>query len=419
MSIQIPPPYLITSTALVLIVTNKLCTMAYAWNLLAVYKNIAEQIWVEEGPKIDSTTLRLNYKVTVSFLLVSSCVVTFHNWFGLNDKPVECIGNANDLPFYIHDYCWLHPKEISVAEYKWEDTMFDQRMEGVGKTENIGGTEKTFRFHYYQWTSFFLLFQAICFYVARFVWTRWENGTMAFFKKTLDRADWNDEQKADAAAEMLIERSQKGFNELYSLGYMVSEVVSIGNIVLQWVVTSAFLGTVDTDWDIGDINFLNLGWKVMTEKKPYLPVRMMFPRQSTCAWRTPGPAGHLNQRAAKCLLPLNIINDKVFLALWFWLVFVSLITGLNFIYRVLMYLYKDLRKLKLRWDVLEREKDQQTDFILDSICKKHSDFLIFENFSENFSKIVVRKTLHKIYEQNAKDEIDSTNRRLEEIKKTG
>ena len=84
-----------------------------------------------------------------------------------------------------------------------------------------------------------------------------------------------------------------------------------------------------------------------------------------------------------------------------------------------MYLYKDLRKLKLRWDVLEREKDQQTDFILDSICKKHSDFLIFENFSENFSKIVVRKTLHKIYEQNAKDEIDSTNRRLEEIKKTG
>eukprot|EP00092_Neocalanus_flemingeri_P027254 GFUD01029556.1.p1 GENE.GFUD01029556.1~~GFUD01029556.1.p1 ORF type:complete len:408 (-),score=106.84 GFUD01029556.1:102-1286(-) len=394
--------------------------MAYAWSLLGVFKNIADQIWVEDGTKIDSTTLRLNYKVTVSFLLVSSCIVTFHNWFGLDDIPIECIVGSGNKPSYLDDYCWLHPKNISIEQDKWEDEAFESRMEGVGiEDENV----KIFTFHYYQWTSFFLLFQAICFYVPRFVWVRWENGTMAFFKKTLDVTDLNDEEKANAAAEMLIERSEKGFNEMYSLGFMVSEVVSVVNIIFQWVVTSAFLGTVDTDWQVGNINFYNLGWKVMTGgddgKRPWLPMRMMFPRQSTCVFRVPGPAGHLQQVSASCLLPLNIINDKIYLAIWFWLAFVSLVTGVNFLYRVLMYLYKDLRKMKLGWDVLEREKDQKTDYILDPICKKHSDFLIFENFSENFSKLIVRKTLHKIYEQNAKDEQDSINRRLEEIKKTG
>eukprot|EP00092_Neocalanus_flemingeri_P027253 GFUD01029555.1.p1 GENE.GFUD01029555.1~~GFUD01029555.1.p1 ORF type:complete len:412 (-),score=103.73 GFUD01029555.1:115-1311(-) len=398
--------------------------MAYAWSLLGVFKNIAKQIGVEDGTKIDSTTLRLNYKVTVSFLLVSSCIVTFHNWFGLDDIPIECIVGSGNKPSYLDDYCWLHPKNISIEQDKWEDEDFESRQEGVGIED---GNEKIFTFHYYQWTAFFLLFQAICFYLPRFVWVRWENGTMAFFKKTLDVTDKNDEEKANDAAEMLIERSEKGFNEMYSLGFMVSEVVSVVNIVFQWVTTSAFLGTVDTDWEVGskfgNINFYNLGWKVMTGgddgKRPWLPMRLMFPRQSTCVFRVPGPGGDLKQVSATCLLPLNIINDKIYLALWFWLVFVSLVTGFNFLYRVLMYLYKDLRKMKLGWDVLEREKDQQTDYVLDPICKKHSDFLIFENFSENFSKLIVRKTLHKIYEQNAKDAQDSINRSLEEIKKTG
>ena len=272
--------------------------MAYAWSLLGVYKNIAKQIWEEDGPKIDSTTLRLNYKVTVSFLLVSSCVVTFHNWFGLGEIPIECICHG-EKPSYLDDYCWLHPKKISIAQDKWDADHFNDRLEGIGiNTEltdwkdcskNNCDEPDVFASHYYQWTAFFLLFQAICFYVPRFVWVRWENGTMAFFKKTLDVTDKTDEQKADIAAEMLIERSEKGFNDMYSLGFMVSEVVSVVNIIFQWVITTGFLGTIDTDWAVGSINFYNIGWKVMTGgddcTRPYLPMRMMFPRQCSCVFQ--------------------------------------------------------------------------------------------------------------------------------------
>ena len=390
--------------------------MAYAWSLLGVFKEIAENIWVDEGPKIDNTTLRLNYKVTVSFLLVTSGLVTFYDWFGIDNNPVECVANEK-LPKYINDFCWLHPKEVNMEMDNWTEERFDQStvMEGVGQTKD---KDKVFTIHYYQWTPFFLLFQAICFYAARFVWTRWENGTMAFFKKSLDKADWTDEQKAEAAAEILIERSEKKFNDMYALGYMVSELVAIANIVLQWILTTVFLGTVVTNWEseeIGNVNFLNLGWKVMTSRRTYLPTRMLFPRVSICHWRKPGTGGGISGTQANCLLPINIINDKIFLALWFWLVFVSLLTGLNFIYRVLMYLYKDLRKKKLSWDVLKREKEQQADWQLDSICKKHSDFLVFENFSENFSTIVVRKTLLKIAERSQRDEIDIARRKLGEL----
>jgi hypothetical protein len=36
----------------------------------------------------------------------------------------------------------------------------------------------------------------------------------------------------------------RGANALYSLGYMVAEVIMALNILVQWAFTSAFLGTI-------------------------------------------------------------------------------------------------------------------------------------------------------------------------------
>ena len=52
--------------------------------------------------------------------------------------------------------------------------------------------------------------------------------------------------------------------------------------------------------------------------------------------------------------------------------------------------------MKLKWDCLERNKWKKYDFILDFICENHCDFLLIENFRQNFSKLVVWKTLVKV-----------------------
>ena len=64
--------------------------------------------------------------------------------------------------------------------------------------------------------------------------------------------------------------------------------------------------------DEGSINFINLGRNICDWcSRPWLPLRMMFPRQSLCSMKYHGSGGGTNTLHASCLLTLNIIHDKV------------------------------------------------------------------------------------------------------------
>ena len=79
-----------------------------------------------------------------------------------------------------------------------------------------------------------------------------------------------------------------------------------------------------------------------------------------------------------------------------------------------------MRKLKLKFDVMQREKDKKFDFLLDFICAKHSDFLLFENFRHNCSQTVVMMTLTKCfqhYQKQKQEEIEERSKMISEIGK--
>ena len=277
--------------------------MAYAWQLLNIYSKVKRLLWSTEDVIIDSMAMRMNYKVTTSFLLLSSSLVTFHKWFG-GSKPIECISNFESPPSFLDDYCWIHPKNISVTEEAWSEDKFEKRFEGL-----YG--DSGFSSYYYEWTSFFFLFQAVSFFMTRFIWVRWENGTMRYFKRTLDSDTIEDDKKACIASEMILERSIKGFNRAYSFGYCFCEFLCLLNICLQFIITNRFLGTIKTDW-IGTVNFINLGESLWANNsRPWLPLRMMFPRQSKCRIQVTGSGGGTDTINAICLLSLNIIHEKV------------------------------------------------------------------------------------------------------------
>lgn len=48
-----------------------------------------------------------------------------------------------------------------------------------------------------------------------------------------------------------------------------------------------------------------------------------------------------------CILPLNIINEKVFVFLWFWFNILAFVTGVSLIFRTLCFSFA-LRRKKLR-----------------------------------------------------------------------
>lgn len=59
----------------------------------------------------------------------------------------------------------------------------------------------------------------------------------------------------------------------------------------------------------------------------------LFPKVTKCTIHTFGPAGSVQTHDALCVLPLNVVNEKIFVVLWFWLVFLAGVGCLAVIYR--------------------------------------------------------------------------------------
>ena len=51
----------------------------------------------------------------------------------------------------------------------------------------------------------------------------------------------------------------------------------------------------------------------------------VFPKVGKCNFHKYGPSGTIERADALCVLPLNIINEKIYVILWFW--FLILVVG--------------------------------------------------------------------------------------------
>ena len=62
-----------------------------------------------------------------------------------------------------------------------------------------------------------------------------------------------------------------------------------------------------------------------------------------CSFHKYGPSGTVEIKDGLCVLPLNIINEKMFIFIWFWLVLVSVISGVFLLYRLAVLLGPQIR----------------------------------------------------------------------------
>lgn len=91
-------------------------------------------------------------------------------------------------------------------------------------------------------------------------------------------------------------------------------------LLLDWFLTGQFTGYGIA---IATINGIN-------------PMTAVFPKLTKCTYYRFGPSGTLEDRDALCILPLNIVNEKLFLFLWFWLLFLLVVSFYCLVYRIII-----------------------------------------------------------------------------------
>ena len=66
------------------------------------------------------------------------------------------------------------------------------------------------------------------------------------------------------------------------------------------------------------------------------PMIRIFPRVTKCRFYKYGPSANIELIDALCLLPLNIINEKIYIFLWFWFLFLGAMTGAVLVFRLVI-----------------------------------------------------------------------------------
>jgi hypothetical protein len=120
------------------------------------------------------------------------------------------------------------------------------------------------------------------------------------------------------------------------------------------------------------------------------PMVKVFPRLAKCIFHDFGPSGDIQKYDTLCILPVNIINEKIYIILWFWFYLLEIITTFLVIYRMLALLFPTLRYHILRLKA-KRSKPDYIKFVL-SRCSIGDWFVLIllqKNMDPfNFSQII-------------------------------
>jgi len=124
----------------------------------------------------------------------------------------------------------------------------------------------------------------------------------------------------------------------YAFRYWFCEVLCFVNVIFQMFVMDWFFK--------GD--FMSYGLNVLTfddmdQDQRYDHMVFVFPRVTKCTFRKYGPSATIEKHDAICILPLNIVNEKTYIFLWFWFIILAVLCAIVLVFRFIMIITPSLR----------------------------------------------------------------------------
>ncbi|KAF0289296.1 Innexin inx2 [Amphibalanus amphitrite] len=270
------------------------------------------------GVHIDNRLFQLHYRVTTTIFLGASALLCTSSLFG---SPVNCHHSDPDRisKDVINTYCWVTstytlPHQLAKADkYPFSDIPF----QGVG---THSATDEKKYHGYYQWVAFVLFLQGMAFYVPHWLWRVAEGRRLSSLlqQTSVPVLDAEDRARRLSNTVQYLQASLGSYNG-YFYRYCACELLNCINVVANIFITDRFLN--------GD--FLSYGPRALAYFSGRYgnrasPMTETFPKLTKCNFQLVGSSGSVQSIDSICVMALNILNEKVYLLLWFWLLTLAL-----------------------------------------------------------------------------------------------
>lgn len=304
------------------------------------------KIKVDLKPKVDSFVFRLHYRYTYAIFMVSMLLATLYDAIG---KKIDCMasGVSTDV---VNEYCFIMGT-FTVDRLHGLEVGVDVPHPGVGPPVRGRGVEEEITVHaYYQWVPFVLFLQGLLFYLPHWLWKRWEGG---FFREVIQDVSikdylganlkiyFNREERFKALVQYITNHMDR--HASWANKFFFCEFLNLAVVVSMLFFTDTFLGGEFLTYGSSIIEIASLDPENRTD-----PMSLVFPKMAKCTFKSFGASGTIQVKDVMCLIATNIINEKIYLFLWVWLVLLTAITAVWSLYRLLTIVVPFLRTFILR-----------------------------------------------------------------------
>uniref|UniRef100_A0A8R1DUP9 Innexin n=1 Tax=Caenorhabditis japonica TaxID=281687 RepID=A0A8R1DUP9_CAEJA len=270
------------------------------------------------------------------------------------------------------------------------------------------------RLSYYQWSSMYLAVCGLIFMIPKFLWNGAHKSTDMpldyFTKGTKSIKEKNYDDRKEKVKEMadFMRNKVTATHGKYSMAsvpmvfvYVFIKLLYVVIAFLQFIGLSVFLGqkgNLQWGWTL----FVNLINGVTWETTG------MFPRVTFCDFTIREMAGNNRDETVQCVIGINEFNEKIFLFLWFWLVFLMFAVSLSTLYTCYQ-MSKAHFVTNLLHSILDKEKAAERMELKADFLKFSEEYLTFDgkiilSFIKAQSDMIAQEVAVEMFRQFKKEQ---------------
>lgn len=335
----------------------------------------------------------LNYYVTSLLLAFFSFAISCKQYFG---TPIQCwVPNEfkGGWEKYAEDYCFIS----NSYHVPFEE-------------EHIQNHHRGDHLSYYRWVPIMLALQAVFFFLPNYLWNLMSNNCAFNPRHYVEEAS-KVKSMTGAAREKEMESLADQFMEgvavfggdhyanqplLARAGwnctnlYLLTKALYVVNVIGQMVLLNSFLGGTYWSWGADTLGDIVTGREWQEAE--------VFPRVILCDF-TVRVLAQMHTYTVQCVIMMNMINEKLYLFIYIWFLFLIALTLANFFYYLITLSIPSLRSRLVFYSIDRKRltRRQTSEFTLECLHPDGVLLLIF--IREHVGGRVATELTHKLIQK--------------------